>query len=213
MRYAAFDTAALDAALVAAGDDLCVCDASKDAAILIPALINAFGATACIEIGVDHGYTSLIAMEAMKQCFGAGSLIAVDIEPDSAVRVGFLAQRYPMIHVMPVTAASGSLYLRSTAAFMDICGQIGFAFVDGGHGYETCLSDLNDVWEVMSPNGAILCHDYYMRKGYGVVQAVQEFAAAKNLDKWVWPQAKGAAFALLRMPPNVYVRNGRAALV
>jgi hypothetical protein len=55
--------------------------------------------------------------------------------------------------------------------------SLDFVFIDGDHSYEGCKQDI-DLWFPKLRNGGILSgHDYRTDKGYGVIQAVDEFVA------------------------------------
>ena len=58
--------------------------------------------------------------------------------------------------------------------------QIDYAFLDGGHAYETVKNDLYYSKPVLDNNGTILCDDYGLGYAPGVKQAIDEFVAENN---------------------------------
>ena len=62
--------------------------------------------------------------------------------------------------------------------------KIDFAFIDGGHSYETTYNDLSNLYSSMkNKSKTILCDDY-MDASYitGVKKSVDDFVKEKNLD-------------------------------
>ncbi|MDC1250829.1 class I SAM-dependent methyltransferase [Pelagibacteraceae bacterium] len=59
--------------------------------------------------------------------------------------------------------------------------QIDYAFLDGGHAYETVKNDLYYSKPVLENNGTILCDDYYLSYAPGVKKAIDEFVNDNNL--------------------------------
>ena len=54
-------------------------------------------------------------------------------------------------------------------------GGIDWVFLDANHGYEGMKQDLEAYYAKVKPGGYITGHDYTNVKGYGVIQAVNEF--------------------------------------
>ena len=58
---------------------------------------------------------------------------------------------------------------------------IDYVFLDGGHEYDTIMSDLNNCIEVLTKNkGVILCDDYNLANAPGVEKAIDEFTKKHN---------------------------------
>jgi len=57
--------------------------------------------------------------------------------------------------------------------------EIDFAFIDGGHSYETCKHDINFCIYGMKQNSIIVCDDYDQLH-YGVNKAINEIASKVN---------------------------------
>ena len=53
--------------------------------------------------------------------------------------------------------------------------KIEYVFLDGGHDYNTVISDLNNCKEVIENKGTILCDDYDLGYAPGVKKAIDEF--------------------------------------
>ena len=59
--------------------------------------------------------------------------------------------------------------------------KIDYVFLDGGHEYNTVLSDLNCCYEVINNNGIVLCDDYDLNQAPGVKKAIDDFVTEKQL--------------------------------
>jgi hypothetical protein len=60
--------------------------------------------------------------------------------------------------------------------------KIDYVFLDGGHEYNTVLSDLIGCYEVINNNGTVLCDDYNLSQAPGVKKAIDDFVKEKNLN-------------------------------
>ena len=60
--------------------------------------------------------------------------------------------------------------------------EINYVFLDGGHSYDTVISDLNNCKNVLENNGVILCDDYDLSYAPGVKKAIDEFVAKEQYD-------------------------------
>ena len=76
---------------------------------------------------------------------------------------------------------------------------VDYAFIDGGHSYEECMSDLINVYPHMNLEGVILVDDYMSDKPDGVrydtvTKAVDDFARDHDVYKLRWfKRGKGCA--------------------
>ncbi|OUX54513.1 MAG: methyltransferase [Pelagibacteraceae bacterium TMED287] len=59
--------------------------------------------------------------------------------------------------------------------------KIDYAFVDGGHSYNTVLNDLNLLYQKLGSNKVLLCDDYGGEHIPEVQKAINEFVKSKNL--------------------------------
>ena len=57
-----------------------------------------------------------------------------------------------------------------------------YVFLDGGHKYETVISDLKSLKKVVEKNGIILCDDYDLTYAPGVKKAVDEYVLLNNFN-------------------------------
>ena len=57
-----------------------------------------------------------------------------------------------------------------------------YVFLDGGHKYETVLSDLKSLTTVIKNNGIILCDDYDLSYAPGVKKAIDEYVLLNNFN-------------------------------
>ena len=55
-----------------------------------------------------------------------------------------------------------------------------FVFLDGGHKYETVLSDLKSLRNIVLNKGVILCDDYDLTYAPGVKKAIDEYVLLNN---------------------------------
>ena len=60
--------------------------------------------------------------------------------------------------------------------------KIDYVFLDGGHKYETVLSDLKTLSKVIENNGVILCDDYDLTYAPGVKKAIDEYVLLNNFN-------------------------------
>ncbi len=60
--------------------------------------------------------------------------------------------------------------------------KIDYVFLDGGHKYETVMSDLEACVEVLEHNGTILCDDYNLGHAPGVKNAIDNFVSKNKLS-------------------------------
>ena len=72
------------------------------------------------------------------------------------------------------TTRTGAAAPAAAAQFPD--SYFDWIFLDANHGYEGMRQDLLAFCPKVKPGGYIAGHDYVEVKGYGVVQAVDEFA-------------------------------------
>ena len=57
-----------------------------------------------------------------------------------------------------------------------------YVFLDGGHKYETVLSDLKSLRSVVENKGVILCDDYDLTYAPGVKKAIDEYVLLNNFN-------------------------------
>jgi predicted O-methyltransferase YrrM len=59
---------------------------------------------------------------------------------------------------------------------------IDYVFLDGGHKYETVLSDLKSLIQVIQNGGVILCDDYDLTYAPGVKKAIDEYVLLNDFN-------------------------------
>ena len=97
--------------------------------------------------------------------------------------------------------------MTSEKAAERISNPVDLVFVDGGHFYEDVSLDLRLYWPKILPGGIMAGHDYNAPNP-GVVQAVNEFASAKNLSLhlsvdfmwWLYVPASGKVEEKIKLP-------------
>ncbi len=57
-----------------------------------------------------------------------------------------------------------------------------YVFLDGGHKYETVLSDLKSLRSIVLNKGVILCDDYDLTYAPGVKKAIDEYVLLNNFN-------------------------------
>ena len=60
--------------------------------------------------------------------------------------------------------------------------NIDYVFLDGGHKYETVLSDLKNLNNIIKNNGIVLCDDYDLTYAPGVKKAIDEYVLLNNFN-------------------------------
>ena len=60
--------------------------------------------------------------------------------------------------------------------------KIDYAFLDGGHEYNTVKNDLNCCLDLLKNNGTVLCDDYDLSQAPGVRKAIDEFVKTNKLN-------------------------------
>ena len=60
--------------------------------------------------------------------------------------------------------------------------KIDYAFLDGGHEYNTVKNDLNCCLDLLKNNGTVLCDDYDLSQAPGVKKAIDEFVKTNKLN-------------------------------
>ena len=59
---------------------------------------------------------------------------------------------------------------------------IDYAFLDGGHKYETVKNDLENLTQIVNNKGTILCDDYDLSYAPGVKKAIDKYVLDKNYN-------------------------------
>lgn len=60
--------------------------------------------------------------------------------------------------------------------------SLDWVYIDANHGYEAAKQDIALWWPKIKKGGVLSGHDYAVRPSFGVVQAVNEFLIANNLN-------------------------------
>ena len=59
---------------------------------------------------------------------------------------------------------------------------IDYAFLDGGHKYETVKNDLENLTQIVNNKGTILCDDYDLSYAPGIKKAIDQYVLDKNYN-------------------------------
>jgi len=116
-----------------------------------------------VEVGVQYGYFSQAILRDWK-----GELKCVDVWSD------------PSVYAQAVANLGEKRLIRksSVEAANDFkAGSLDFVFIDANHTYESVKQDIEAWFPKVRKGGVISGHDYCVYQDFGVIQAVDEFAA------------------------------------
>ena len=143
-----------------------------------------------LELGTGHGVTAawwaerrprvrFLSVDTFQAAKGTGPGIIED----------WLANHLPNQHLFVGTAKD---YVRlSGSVWYDV------VFIDGGHGYQDCMIDLNALRRVVRQSGKMLVHDYG-RKCHTLVQVTQAVNDFVKLEPWGIERVVGCVAVLGR---------------
>lgn len=136
-----------------------------------------------LEIGSFKGLSAIVMANALQ---GKGKITCVDSwceEERFKCYDEFLEniKNYPNI-----------LHYRVNSADFKSNEKYDLIFVDGGHDYQSCAKDLDNVYPMLKNGGILFGHDYIDNNpNVGVKQAVEEFVAKNKLNFDVYPRTHG----------------------
>jgi hypothetical protein len=90
--------------------------------------------------------------------------------------------------------------LQAAAAFED--GTFDWVFLDANHGYQGMKADLEAWFPKVKPGGYVTGHDYVATKSYGVIPAVDEFAASHPVRMVALTEDDYPSFVLRKESPQ-----------
>lgn len=114
-----------------------------------------------LEIGFCWGMSAYAFLESCR-----GKLLSLDLD-DNKGKEQIFRESYPDRWNILYGHGPAILYLLKT--------KYDWIYIDGDHQYEAVKGDLAGVLPLLARNGVIACDDYG-REGFGVKQAVDEFA-------------------------------------
>jgi len=162
-----------------------------------------------LEIGVFHGVTSRNVCELLQQIHGKdftftgidlftteSELIKDEIIPQTKFSNPLKTIYYKyIIRIEPYSKESVEKLLSKYKKNVNIIkgnsnkvlkeislDKFDYVFLDGGHKYETVLSDLKSLRNVVINKGIILCDDYDLTYAPGVKRAIDEFVLLNNFN-------------------------------
>jgi len=140
-------------------------------------IINARGYTRGVEIGLDHGYFSyyLLKHSNLTMLWSVDSFQGkwANLQYDVKAHLSEFGQRSQLFLGQSNKAA---------AFFRDAGNKFDFVYIDACHRYGSIKQDI-ELWAPLVRAGGLLAgHDYIQAPGCGVIQAVDEFAAAAGLE-------------------------------
>jgi cephalosporin hydroxylase len=138
-----------------------------------------------VEIGTRNGGSALVlAMNSMCQVVTIDILADPRLSEEDAARYGYKHINVPLKKHW-ARFAGGSRIEQVTCPstkYSHPCSRgVGLVFIDGGHEYEECKGDWLHFYDLVSPGGYILLHDY--ESFPGVTKFVDEDIALPMIDR------------------------------
>ena len=132
------------------------------------------------EIGVHHGWYSyyLLKHSKLKTLWSVDSYEGrhVHQKADAEILLSEFGQRSKIIAARSVDAARQAT----------VGGQrFGFVYIDADHSYQAVCDDLTLWYPIILAGGILAGHDYLPTRHVEVIQAVDEFVAAHNLELFI----------------------------
>lgn len=156
-----------------------------------------------IEVGVWRGDYSKVIIDSLnpKNFYGVDPYLLHDGYADCPDDTEFANQKnldglYENVKLRYNNLSSATLMrttgIQATTHFQDQ--ELDFVYIDGDHSYDFVSKDIKAWWPKIKPGGILSGHDYTTgnpQKGhvYGVIQAVNEFVKAHNLDLCITHEA------------------------
>jgi len=185
--------------------------ANYERGILLYALVAKYRPQAVLEFGTGRGYGCLCMAWAMEEHNISGRIFTIDMVPQDEVfawpidwrngpRVERLARNQVWLHAAPaawlkrieiLTGHTGNVMGRWSGPGID------FAFIDGGHAYDTVRHDFYSVLEVAADPFGVLFDDYAQQPGFGIQRFIDEEVAPHFKAELIytdrrWPGAERA---------------------
>jgi predicted O-methyltransferase YrrM len=165
-------------------------------------LLNSLGHKKGVEVGIYKGaFTASIARKAPNtQIFGVDAWRVYpgykdneenDLESKAEAEAIRRTREFPNIKLIK------SWSLDAAKQFADE--SLDFVFIDANHDYEHCKEDI-EVWNAkVRSGGLVMGHDYVVKKGVGVIQAVDEWVKKNSISPlFTWTD---------RTPSWMYVKD------
>lgn len=135
-----------------------------------------------VEVGTDRG---VFAAEFLEKWNGEMLFLVDPWKPyedmpwdrtgDLFLAVAALAKFHRRVRFVRAESAEAAKYLTTYARGVDL------VYLDGAHDYENVKLDIAAWWPLVRPGGILAGDDYDTQEHEGVIQAVLEFAAEKDL--------------------------------
>ncbi|MCS7197411.1 MAG: class I SAM-dependent methyltransferase [Candidatus Bipolaricaulota bacterium] len=134
--------------------------------LLLYALIYGLRPQRCLEIGTARGGSALIICAALDQ-LGSGHLVIVDPSPQIAPEDWARMAHRAILIAQPSPEALLQAFNLTKSPF-------DFVFIDGNHGFEYVLKDIEGVLPFLQEGGYILLHDaHYFEVAEAIEVALQ----------------------------------------
>lgn len=129
------------------------------------------------EIGLDHGYFSyyLLKHSRLRHLWSVDSFQGkwAALEPEVRSMLSEFGDRSQLF--LGTSAQAAEFFKQGRVEF-------DFIYIDACHRYASVKQDIELWWPLLRAGGMLAGHDYVKADGCGVIQAVDEFAAARNLE-------------------------------
>lgn len=167
-------------------------------------LLNARGLKGnAVEIGTDRG----VFAKQFIHNWGGENLICVDPwglidfkdrwvwgnrTPDLLMAAALLAPYAARVSLRQSTSAEAAAHYDD--------GLFDFVYIDADHSLESVAEDIGLWWPKLQPAGILAGHDYDGRHP-GVIQAVDEFAAAHTAEVWLTNEPDNQSWYIYKTKP------------
>lgn len=73
-------------------------------------------------------------------------------------------------------------------------GSLDFVYIDGNHAFDFVIQDIIEWSRIVRPGGIVAGHDYYRFRNAGVVDAVDAYVKAHQINEWFVTDEKETTF-------------------
>jgi predicted O-methyltransferase YrrM len=161
-----------------------------------------------LETGTARGFSALVMAKALHDSKKAGKIITLDIlSPNKPIYWNCMHDaegkktRFELLNKWHNLVENYIVFIQG---FSDIMlkrlalSRIHFAFLDGGHDYNTVRNELSYVKLHQSKDDVIVCDDFTESQFPGLIKAVNEFISTNEYDSKVFKSSADRSYVLLR---------------
>lgn len=153
----------------------------------------------CLEVGFASGHSAVTTLAAAQPDFFISIDLSLDYLPGARQLAESLRKDYPRFTIIE---GDSKQILKDSFFYKYFPKGIDFAFVDGDHGYDGCLTDLKAICPYLNKGGIIFVDDYRSGPPNGltintVTRAVDDYVLKNNLVIEHWNK-NGKGIALVK---------------